>query len=128
MTTHRQGGVISRDSARRRLPDVCPGHRVRVDAGMVRRAFGPGSSLDFLRRADLHPDDVRMLCISANTCPASGRGPDPRRVVVTPVGWRLHQARRRTPPDHRPRVGSVPAASRRTAGVRGDGSGRFPSS
>ncbi|WP_030196386.1 hypothetical protein [Streptomyces sp. NRRL S-87] len=41
-------------------PDAEGGHRVRVDGEILGRALGPGGLLEFLRRAGLDPDDVRL--------------------------------------------------------------------
>ncbi|MFF4849460.1 hypothetical protein [Streptomyces sp. NPDC001194] len=41
-------------------PDAEGGRRVRVDGEILGRALGPGDLLEFLRRAGLDPDDVRM--------------------------------------------------------------------
>ncbi|MFF4104345.1 hypothetical protein [Streptomyces sp. NPDC001903] len=40
--------------------DAEGGRRVRVDGEILGRALGPGDLLEFLRRADLDPDDVRL--------------------------------------------------------------------
>ncbi|RKT02213.1 hypothetical protein BX286_0087 [Streptomyces sp. 3211.6] len=41
-------------------PDAEGGRRVRVDGEILGRALGPGDLLEFLRRAGLDPDDVRL--------------------------------------------------------------------
>ncbi|MFK0238617.1 hypothetical protein [Streptomyces vinaceus] len=41
-------------------PDAEGGRRVRVDGEILGRALGPGDLLEFLRRAGLGPDDVRL--------------------------------------------------------------------
>ncbi|MFJ6934751.1 hypothetical protein [Streptomyces sp. NPDC101132] len=41
-------------------PDAGGGRRVRVDGEMLGRALGPNDLLEFLRRAGLDPDDVRL--------------------------------------------------------------------
>ncbi|MFJ5635322.1 hypothetical protein ACIQF5_22135 [Streptomyces goshikiensis] len=41
-------------------PDAEGGRRVRCDGEILGRAFGPGDLLEFLRRAGLDPDDVRL--------------------------------------------------------------------
>ncbi|MFD5513090.1 hypothetical protein ACFWIB_35795 [Streptomyces sp. NPDC127051] len=41
-------------------PDAEGGRRVRVDGEILGRATGPGDLLEFLRRAGLDPDDIRL--------------------------------------------------------------------
>ncbi|MFK0050212.1 hypothetical protein ACIQU4_40140 [Streptomyces sp. NPDC090741] len=41
-------------------PDAEGGRRVRCDGEILGRALGPGDLLEFLRRAGLDPDDVRL--------------------------------------------------------------------
>ncbi|MGW6413358.1 hypothetical protein ACWF95_40785 [Streptomyces vinaceus] len=41
-------------------PDDQGGRRVRCDGGILGRALGPADFLEFLRRAGLAPDDVRL--------------------------------------------------------------------
>ncbi|KPI33710.1 hypothetical protein OV450_6418 [Actinobacteria bacterium OV450] len=41
-------------------PDAQGGRRVRVDGTILGRALGPGDLLEFLRRAGLDPDNVRL--------------------------------------------------------------------
>ncbi|MFD9336325.1 hypothetical protein ACFWBF_18255 [Streptomyces sp. NPDC060028] len=41
-------------------PDAQGGRRVRCDGEILGRALGPGDLLEFLRRAGLDQDDVRL--------------------------------------------------------------------
>ncbi|MEU5811119.1 MULTISPECIES: hypothetical protein [unclassified Streptomyces] len=41
-------------------PDAEGGRRVRVDGAILGRALGPDDLLEFLRRAGLDPDGVRL--------------------------------------------------------------------
>ncbi len=61
MSRYRQGGGMSADL---RVvvypPDAEGGRRVRCDGEILGRALGPADFLEFLRRAGLDPDVVRL--------------------------------------------------------------------